>query len=137
MDEKLDLTAFKKATISFKAILDRHNKEPNDDAVHDACIKRFEYCYELSKKILIRHLKNMGEDDVDNMVLEDVIRLGAKKGLLLHSWDVWNDYRNSRNSTSHGYDENMAKEILEQIPAFLVELEYLCEKLVDFYETKI
>lgn len=134
-EEKLDVSVFEKAIITFKNILDRHRKEQfEDDAVRDACIQRFEYCYDFSKKILIKHLKNIGEDSVDNKSLAEVIRVGAKKGLLLNSWDIWSNYLENRNRTSHGYDENIAKKIVEEIPSFLIEIEYLLEKLKNYYE---
>lgn len=134
MDEKLNLTNFKKAILSFKAMLDRHRRENfQDDAVRDSCIQRFKYCYDLSKKMLIRHLKNIGEDDIDSLPLADIIRLGAKKGLLLHSWDEWIIYKDNRNATSHGYNENIAIGISEQIPSFLAELDYFINQLEAHY----
>ncbi len=135
MDEKLDLTVFLRAIKTFKEALDEYAKDESNTFVRDSCIQRFEYCYDFSKKILIRHLKNIGEDGID-MSLADVIRLGAKKGVLLHSWDSWANYKRSRDATSYGYDENIAIQILQQIPSFLAELEHFFEQLAAYYETE-
>ena len=136
MDEKLDLTVFSKAIKTFKEALDEYAKDETNTFVRDSCIQRFEYCYDLSKKFLKRHLKNTSDDpsEIEEMKLESQIRLGAKKGILLNSWDIWDNYRNNRNQTSHGYDEAIAKKISEEIHAFLVESEYLLDKLKAYYE---
>ncbi|MDC9727560.1 MAG: HI0074 family nucleotidyltransferase substrate-binding subunit [Candidatus Thioglobus sp.] len=136
MNEQLDLTNFKKAIKSLKKALDEYAKDTSNEFVRDSCIQRFEYCYDSSKKMLSRHLKNIGEDDIDGMPLADIIRLGAKKELLLHSWDKWVIYKDSRNATSHGYNESVAIEIVQQTPIFLAELEGFYEKLEAYYETE-
>jgi nucleotidyltransferase substrate binding protein (TIGR01987 family) len=136
-DEKLDLTNFKKALTSLYEALDEYRKDEANLFVRDSCIKRFEYCYDISKKILIKHLKNIGEEEIDNNSLADNIRLGAKKGILLHSWDVWDEYRLNRNTTSHGYDEKVAIKVVEKLNNFLIELEHLLDQLTEYYETQI
>ena len=75
----LNLTVFSRALASFKAALAEYNKDDSNTYVRDSVIQRFEYCYDLSKKMLIRHLKNIGEDNIDSQSLADIIRLGAKK----------------------------------------------------------
>ncbi|SMM99044.1 nucleotidyltransferase [uncultured Candidatus Thioglobus sp.] len=136
--KKLDLTNFKKAILSFKEMLDRHQRENfEDDAVRDSCIQRFEYCYDYSKKILKRYLKSIADDpmEIDNESLENLIRDAYTKGLTKHSWDVWDEYRDNRNKTSHGYDQEIAIAIVEQLPAFYSEIEFLLEALISKDET--
>ena len=149
--DKLDLLSLTNAIKTFKKGLDDYqkdnvheNKDKEDNIqkdikeyIRDACIKRFEYCYELSKKFLKRHLKNVSDDpsEIESMELENLIRLGAKKGLLSNSWDVWNTYRKNRNEIVHGYDEDFAIDLVEKIPDFLSEAEYLLQKLKEYYET--
>ena len=135
-EEKLNLSSLKSATQSFKIVLDIYAKEKENDIVRDSCIQRFEYCYELSTKMLRRHLANIADNpsEIKEYAFQKLIREGFTKGVLLHSWDVWSAYRNNRNRTSHGYDKNEAIRIAEEIPSFLVEVEYLLEKLEDFYE---
>ena len=131
----LNLTAFRKAILTFKDAFNEYNNDQTNTYVRDSVIQRFEYCYDLSKKMLIRHLKNMGESDIDSQSLADIVRLGARKGLLLHSWDVWSYYKDNRNATSHGYDESVAIKIVSQLDGFSNELDYFLEKLHMYYDT--
>ncbi|SMM97905.1 nucleotidyltransferase [uncultured Candidatus Thioglobus sp.] len=137
MDEKLDLTNFKKAITTLKIALDEYNKDETNEFVRDSCIQRFEYCYDYSKKILKRYLKSIADDpmEVDNESLENLIRDAYTKGLTKHSWDVWDEYRDNRNKTSHGYDQEIAIAIVEQLPAFYSEIEFLLEALISKDET--
>ncbi len=107
------------------------------DYIRDSCIQRFEYCYDLSLKFMTQHLKNIADSpsDIKHMDLQNKVRLAATKGIILHSWDVWFKYRENRNKTSHGYNEAMAIDIVEQLPLFLAEAEYLLERLEKYYET--
>jgi hypothetical protein len=66
---------------------------------------------------------------IDQMSFPDLIRKGAEKGLLLHSWDKWTFYRLARNKTIHTYDSDAAMEVLVIIPDFLEEANYLFEQL--------
>ncbi len=130
----LNLTAFRNAIRSFKDALKEYSKDVTNTYVRDSVIQRFEYCYDASKKMLIRHLKNMGESDLDSQGLANVIRLGAKKGVLLHSWDAWSRYKDNRNATSHGYDEHVAIKIVSQLDEFSEEMDYFLEKLQQYHE---
>jgi nucleotidyltransferase substrate binding protein (TIGR01987 family) len=134
--QQLNMTALCNAIITFKDALNEYSKDELNTYVRDSVIQRFEYCYDLSKKMIIRHLKNMGEDGIDNMSLPDTIRLGAKKGILLHSWDAWSRYKDNRDATSHGYDENVAIKIVSQLNLFSAELDHLVEQLKRYYENQ-
>jgi hypothetical protein len=49
--------------------------------------------------------------------------------LLRSGWDVWYEFRKARNLTSHVYNEDTARQVVEQIPAFAEEAEYLYREL--------
>lgn len=129
----LNLTVFSRALASFKAALAEYNKDESNTYVRDSVIQRFEYCYDLSKKMLIRHLKNIGEDNIDSQSLADIIRLGAKKNILRHSWGIWGQYREYRNATTHGYHEHIAISIVSKLDGFSLELDYFLDKLQIYY----
>ncbi len=97
-----------------------------------ATIQAFEYCYELAHKSLKRFLlQNTPSADVINeMTFADLIRTGHEKGLLQNSWSVWRLYRDARNSSSHAYSEQVANAVLQHVPAFLAEAQYLCQQLM-------
>lgn len=127
----LDLTSFKKAIASLDEALIEINKQKGNQFVRDATIQRFEYTYELAHKMLKRFLEmtEPNKEEIDQMSFSSLVRTGAEKGLLLHSWDVWAGYRTARNLTSHTYNEAKAIEVCQVIPQFLDEARYLFEQL--------
>ncbi len=126
----LQLTSLEKAVASLKEVIEEYEKTKNM-FVRDACIQRFEYTYELSHKMLKRHLEMSSANpaEIDQMSFQDLIRTGSEKGLLLHGWDEWKLYRKARGTTSHAYDEVKALDVLSIIPRFFEEVKYLLEQL--------
>ncbi len=135
MSNIIDLSSFQKASLSLGVALDEYLKTKNV-FVRDACIQRFEYCYELSHKTLKRHLEktSANPDEVDSMSFQELIRSGSERGLLLSGWSEWRRYRALRAATSHTYDEDKALEVLEKIPEFYDEAQYLLKQLTDHNE---
>ena len=126
----LQFTSLEKAVASLKEVLEEYKKTENV-FIRDACIQRFEYTYELSYKMLKRHLEMTSANpaEIDHMSFQDLIRTGSEKALLLHGWDQWKLYRKSRGTTSHAYDEEKALDVLSIVPAFFEEAQYLLEQL--------
>ncbi|PLX67085.1 MAG: nucleotidyltransferase [Denitrovibrio sp.] len=131
---KLDLTSLKKATESFLIAIEKYESDKDDEFVRDSVIQRFEYSYELSTKMIKRYLSETSADPsiVNELSFQEHIREAYTKGLLLNSWDQWKIYREDRNRTSHGYDEESAKSIAENVKQFHGELHYLIEKLEEY-----
>jgi hypothetical protein len=65
------------------------------------------------------------------MSFADLIRSASEQGLLLGNWPTWKNYRDMRGKTSHTYDENLALEVVAEIPTFLDEARYLYQQLVE------
>lgn len=133
MNDKLNLTAFSNAVLTLSEALDEYEKDTSNTFVRDSCIQRFEYCYDMSKKILIKYMKSISDDpmEVDREKLSNIIRQAYKLGIVKHSWDEWDIYRENRNNTSHGYNEEVAIGIVEQLPMFYNELLFLLESIKD------
>lgn len=128
----LDISSLEKAISSIEEALEEQKRSPKNNFVRDACIQRFEYTYELSHKMLRRFLKvtEANADDIEQMSFPDLIRTGASRGLLKNSWDVWKDYREARNLTSHTYNEKAAKEVCAIIPNFFGDAQFLYSELI-------
>lgn len=96
-----------------------------------ASIKAFEFTYELSIKFIRRYLEmtEANADTVAAMTFGELIRTAAEKDLIKSDMAVWKKYRNTRNITSHTYDEDKAHEVMLIIPDFVDEAEYLLIKL--------
>ncbi len=131
MQERLDLTALTKAIATLKVALDEYDKDNSNEFVRDSCIQRFEYCYDLSAKMIKRYLSMIAANpgEVQEMSFQTLIREAFSQGVLKNSWDQWWLYRDYRNKTSHGYNEKIAKEIIQEVPVFYHEVDFLLQAL--------
>jgi len=129
----LDLTSFTKALASLQKAYNARRQDVKNEFLLDACIQRFEYTYELSHKMLKRYLEisEPASNVIDEMSFPDLIRTGYERGLLLHSWNSWRDYREARNLTSHTYDEEKALKVWDIIDNFLKDSDHLLKKLME------
>jgi nucleotidyltransferase substrate binding protein (TIGR01987 family) len=96
-----------------------------------AAIQAFEFTYELSWKMLKRHLEMTSPDpqEIDAMSFADLIRTGCEKGLLMSDITQWKQFRYERSITSHTYDEQKSMAVFQAIPGFLKEAQYLLAQL--------
>lgn len=135
---KLDLTALEKAINSFEKAIDQYNLDEENEFVRDSVIQRFEYTYELASKIIKRYLSITSADpsSINEMSFQEIVRESYTKGILQNSWDVWKKYRENRNRTSHGYNEDDAIEIAQNVQVFYSEAKFLLTKL-DEYNNRI
>jgi len=133
----LILTSFQKALTALDRALTEHARIPDNDFVRDACIQRFELTYELSHKMLKRHLEMTAASpsDIDHMTFQTLIRTGFEQGLLQQSWDHWKTYRTARGTTNHTYDAEKAKDVLAIIPTFYEDALFLYQKLQAHHDT--
>ncbi|MBT4263076.1 MAG: nucleotidyltransferase [Deltaproteobacteria bacterium] len=126
----IDLTSLRSALKSLDKASKRSLESPDDEEVRDAVIQRFEYCYELSWKMLRRKLKEDAAtpEDVDRMSFKELIREGAVRGFVENP-EKWFEYREQRNITSHIYDEKKAKSVYKTAMQFLPDAQKLLDQL--------
>lgn len=131
MNDKLDLTPLSNAVQRLDEGFARYQQDTTDTQIRDGLIQRFEFTYEISHKMLKRYLESASATpaEYDDMPFADIVRSGNEQGLLLGNWPEWKTYREMRSKTSHTYDEEVAIEVVESIPAFLEEARYLLAKL--------
>lgn len=136
MTQKLVLDPLQNAIQSLKTALLSY-KNDNAEFTRDACIKRFEYTYELCHKMLKRHLEitSPTPSEIDEYTFQTLIRTGYERGLLLNSWDKWATYRDNRNRTSHGYNEQNAIIIVGELDDFMTEATHLLNTLKNHHPT--
>ena len=127
----LDVSSLKKAISKLENGLARFNLDETDDQIRDGLIQRFEFSYEISHKMLKRHLEAVSPtpEQFDAMPFADLIRSANEQGILLGDWSKWKIYREMRSKTSHTYDEEVAIEVVHGIPPFLEEVRYLLKQL--------
>ena len=101
--EKLDLTPLDKAVFRLQEGWMRYQIDISDTQIRDGLIQRFEFTYEISHKMLKRHLEatSASSAEIDGMNFQDLIRTGNERNLLLGDWPKWKVYREMRAKTSH------------------------------------
>ena len=87
-------------------------KRKLSDLEEQGLIKSFEYTFELGWKTLKDYLFYQGQ--LDLMGSRDTIRESFKLGLIKDG-EGWMDMLESRNQTSHSYNEKTAQEIVHAI----------------------
>ncbi|MBI4665703.1 MAG: nucleotidyltransferase substrate binding protein [Nitrospinae bacterium] len=81
--------------------------EPESPMIRDAAIQRFESTYELAWKAMKLWLENL---DIDARNPRDTLREALKQGLI-DDGNGWSGLHETRNLTSHTYDEEMARRV--------------------------
>lgn len=130
-DERLDLGPLERAINRLNEGWSRYQQDISDTQIRDGLIQRFEFTYEISHKMLKRHLEATSANpaEFDDMSFQDLIRMGNERGLIPSSWPEWRNFRDMRAKTSHTYDEDIAVEVATCIPDFQREATFLLEKL--------
>lgn len=85
--------------------LEKALAQPKDEFVRDSAIQRFEFCFELSWKVLQSYLELEG---LEARSPRAAIRAAFQVGLLSDD-PGWLDILELRNLTSHTYDKALAK----------------------------
>lgn len=116
---------------NLRLAFEEYNKDTNNIFVRDSVIHRFEYTYALAVKYIQKYLELTlpASDEIDKLTFNELIRTANEKGLLLGNISDWSLYCQRRNITSHTYNIEKAKQVLDIIPIFCKEIEYLAEKI--------
>lgn len=96
--------------------LDEALSQPKTDLTRDSAIQRFEFCLDLSWKVLQTYLKDKKGVSVNSP--KDTFREAFQNGLIEYS-DDWIELVDLRNETVHTYDEAMAEKVYQKLPAAL------------------
>ena len=92
--------------------------------IQDACVKRFEYTIETAWKLMKKFLKLQYGKSEKGLTINNIFRLMEGYGFITN-WENWERYYEARNMTSHEYNIVKAREILDIVDDFVVDVEYL------------
>lgn len=96
--------------------------------IADSCVKRFEYTLETSWKLFKKLLiEKYGKTDAE-LTMNNIFRFMQGYGYT-ENWENWKDYHEKRNSTAHEYNLIKARMLIELVPEFLKDVEFLLSKL--------
>ena len=127
----LSMDVLENALKSYNEVLgeDAGDNEKLRKIIRDSQIKRFEYTYELSWKMIQKVLQqNFGVTDIAQKPKKDLFR-EAKQKALIDDLDAWFRYHAVRNQTSHKYDEEQVQRLLHDIAGFYEQVDYTLTKL--------
>ena len=124
-------SSFKKALAQLEKGLAKEKTSGLNEFELQGVIKSFEFTYELSWNTLKDYFEYQGEAD-SIKGSRDAFRMGVQRAILFEGND-WMKMIESRQQSSHDYDQTMAENILKQIkktyfPSFK-ELEKAMEKI--------
>ncbi|WP_341790238.1 HI0074 family nucleotidyltransferase substrate-binding subunit [Rickettsia endosymbiont of Polydrusus tereticollis] len=121
MQKKIDISSLIKACDVFERFrIDMHNDRDKAGA-----IQAFEFCYELSWKMMKRFLEARG---VEASSPKTIFR-SAVLEKFIEDPEIWFEFQKKRNLTSHIYEQKVADEIIEIFDLFSKELKKLINKL--------
>lgn len=124
------LTIFKNAIERLTEVVNLGKQRPLSQFESDSLIKRFEFCYEMAWKLMMSYEKENGITEL--LGSKDVIRRAYALSII-DNGEAWLEMVEDRNKTSHLYDEEMAKDVIDEInhtyyPLFLELLQKMEEK---------
>ena len=117
MEEKTErwrqrLATFGKALARMDEVVTLWHSRKLSDLERDGMIQRFEYTQELAWKLLKNYIEYQGEAQLGGS--RDTIRQAFRLGVIENS-EPWFDMLESRNLTSHVYDEETEMTVIERI----------------------
>lgn len=124
---ELDLSNLKNSLstlVECYADLSSEEDEKIKTYIQDSCVKRFEYTYETAKKIMNKYLKKEYDKTEQELSINNIFR--EMYGLsLIENFENWVEYRKKRNITSHEYNIDLSSSIIDVVPIFIKDVEYL------------
>lgn len=132
-EETFSISILELTCTKLKDMLERYKTDPNDEAVKDALIKRFEYTYSTLLATLKKYFstKPLVSENVERLSFNEMVRTANRFNLLKSNLETWTKFRAMRNMTAHSYDEATALKIIESLPEFYDEVTFLINKLKD------
>ncbi|WP_297205934.1 HI0074 family nucleotidyltransferase substrate-binding subunit [uncultured Brachyspira sp.] len=101
------------------------------DTISSGVIQNFEIAYENSCKLISRWLdENVSADISHKTTRKGLFRL-AGEYFLIDDVNIWIEFHNARNNTSHRYSGKLSNEVLEYALKFPKYAEYLLNNLME------
>ncbi len=123
---KQRLDNYQKALLNIQETKDEYIKNPNKFMMM-ALIQAFEICFELAWKTQKDYLQYLGFEIAGP---RDAIKQAFASGVIFNG-EVWLEMLESRNLSTHLYDENRMKNISDKIASQYVEEFMVLKKLIE------
>lgn len=100
-------------------------EQPKNEFIRDSVIQRFEFCFEMSWKVMQSALIFIGKECASP---RQCIRLAAQNNFLANP-EKWLEYQDARNLSSHTYKEDTADKVYDEALLFLDDAKQLCKEI--------
>jgi len=118
----INIQPLKKALTS----LERAIQQPLNEFNRDSVIQRFEFTFELCWKAMQKILE--ADRPLEDLSVKGILREAAKKNLI-SNLELWFKFQESRNLTSHTYNEITAEEVYKTAVQLPNEAHYVLTQL--------
>lgn len=130
MDESLDLSRLIKA----QQVFERFRTDMKDDRDQAGAVQAFEFCYELCWKMMKRFLGTRGQSafvktSADKVRFSRDIFRKAALATLIDNPEVWFEFQDKRNLTTHIYEQENLGAIVDIFDQFSQEMSTFIERL--------
>ncbi len=129
--EMIKIDSLKSALETLKSgysSMETYKNSDISEMLEDSCAKRFEYTLETSVKLMKRFLKQIYSINERDLTVNNTFRLMEGYGFIT-SWESWRKYYQYRNETSHEYNLNKSRNVIEVLPLFIKDAEIFVSKL--------
>ena len=109
---KQRLHNYKRALAQLNEAIALFNERPLSNLEHQGLIQAFEFTHELAWKTMQDYFRYQGIADIFGS--RDVFRKALEAGLI-HDGEKWFESIQSRNLTSHVYDEDIVNDLIQVI----------------------
>jgi nucleotidyltransferase substrate binding protein (TIGR01987 family) len=120
----IETTHLKNAILALQNCIKNYNEySPKNESLLESLrsgvIQDFEVAYELSWKFMKKWLSyNVGSSVIDGIPRFELFKRAAENGLISEP-EIWFDFHDARNKTTHEYSEEIAEFVFEQALKFL------------------
>ncbi len=121
---------WEKALITLKNAIET---ESINELERDGAIQRFEYCFELSWKVLKIIIKD--QNSLDILTPKEVFKISFKTGLIKNEL-IWDDILKKRNVSVHTYVESLAKSLFSLLPTYYEQMNWSLKNIKELYTIK-
>ena len=98
------------------------------DYIADSCVKRFEYTLETAWKLMKKILAKKYGKTQEELTINNIFRFMQGYGYA-ENWENWKKYYELRNNTAHEYSLAKSRSLIQIIPDFIKDVEFLISKL--------
>ena len=121
------LSNYKKALAVLERSVVTAQERKLNEMEEQGLVKGFEFTFELSWKVLKDYLESKGFKDFHGS--KDTFKIAFQEGLISNG-EVWMEMIDSRNRSSHTYEESIAKQIISiLVSKYFLKFKELSEKM--------